>query len=193
MNTDKNVTIDKIANGLYINNNETNFESNIYINLEKDIGFQYAIVNENEQDNPISFTYAIKSANINYKNTDGIYNRKLLLLKTDEGKTLARIKIHTSVSYLPESMATSRVDLNKSVSINRYQNQNKSFLNATGDNNNPKDEVEEDWYKKPINIGIMILIVLIVAILFFKNKNNNTETGGAIFNGDSERASLFLD
>ena len=220
MTTQSNVSIDNILKGVNINNDEINYIAIIEINFENDVVFEYAVIDEDLNTSPsnifIPFTDAKKNVKFEYRNTNNIYTKKLLVLKTKDGsKSKADINIKlTPLNYseLHTSMAggeIGRFHMRPTSTLLAAESDTPGTNNAgtnnggtnTADTNNGGTDnggtntadtnksntlvKEEEWYKKPINIAIIILIILIIAMLFYKNSNSS---------GLSEdRTSLFLE
>lgn len=94
MITKETIVIDTILKGVVLNkNNEIDYVSNIQIELDKDVYFEYAIVNEGNEFSAV-FTSAKKIANFSFKNIDGISQKKMVVLKSSE-KCHALITVET--------------------------------------------------------------------------------------------------
>lgn len=162
MSTKTNVLVDKILKGVTINkNNEIDYSATIVITLEKDVDFEYAIVDEGSEERSfIPFEHAKKFTVINYKNTDGILRRKTLILKSEE-----------------KSDAEISIDLEKLLTTNNPLEtvgaRGTVLLNSTAGNNGEKPV----WYKNPMVLaGIGILVFVILAIMFSKKKSPTGST-----------------
>nr|UOX61007.1 MAG: hypothetical protein DiTV3a_F2ORF4 [Diabrotica toursvirus 3a] len=155
------IIVDSIPTGIIINkNNEVDYNSQIIVELEKDINFEYAIVNEGEDTNAL-YIPSKKFTVIKHSNNNGIYKKKLLLLKSDE-KSNASVSIEISKLILLETMGPRGTVL----------------LNSTETNN------AEPWYKNPLYLTGIFLIVILIAIFIFKSRRKNVVPGvnsGSIF------------
>lgn len=156
MSIKTNVLVDKILKGVTINkNNEIDYSATIVINLEKDVDFEYAIVDEgNEERSFIPFEHAKKFVVINHKNTDGIFRKKTLILKSEE-KSDAEISIDIEKLF------------NTSNPLETVGPRGTVLLNSTAGNGE-----KPVWYKNPMILtGIGVLVFVILAIMFSKKKS----------------------
>lgn len=165
-----NMTIDKLLTGVIINkNNEINYSVNIVVELEKDIPFEYAIVNEGDQDDKfIPFISAKKFAIIKHKNINNKLTKKLLLLKSSE-PTNSNITIDIEKIFNTDPTETMESD---------YVPRGKFLLNPSYVENAEDKNVV--WYKDPWILGAILVGVLLVFAYFAKSKK-------------SGNSSIFLD
>lgn len=169
------VNIDAIPKGVVINSrNEINYTAQIAVDLNRDVNFEYAIVDEDFDENTfIPYTSAKKFVLFKHTNSDGSLKKKLLLLKCPE-KCVAEVSIDI-VPFLVNSNST----------ITTYQQQpmletlgprGTVLLNSTAANGGK----DEPWYKNPlILIGLFLAVILAVIFLMKRNSNNNNR--GSIF------------
>lgn len=163
--TKTNLLIDKIVRGVAVNKNqEIDYTADITVDLDKDIYFEYAIVDEGAIDDPnVNFTQARKRVTLKHVNSDGIYKKKVLLIKSLE-------KSSSQVTVDVERLIVTSV--NSGVGLETLGPRGTVFLNSAV----PADTAQTPWYKNPVIIAVIIGIVLLVAMFAIsKRKGSNPE------------------
>lgn len=168
-----NVAVDKILKGITINkNNEVDYIASIVVEMDDDIPFQYAVVDDGMAENTYTpFIDARKYVVIKHKNTNGIFKKKLLLLKSIE-KANAEVTIDIERVLQTNNLET--LGPIGSVLLNNNQNNNHHNKESHGTIQNATTPGKE-WYKDPmILMGILILVILLVVFMSKKSKNNDS-------------------
>lgn len=161
--TKTNLLIDKIVRGVAVNKNqEIDYTADITVDLDKDVYFEYAIVDEGAIDDPnVNFLQARKRATLKHVNSDGIYKKKVLLLKSLE-------KSSSQVTVDVERLIVSPAN----AALETLGPRGTVFLNSAV----PADTAQTPWYKNPVIIAVIIGIVLLVAMFAIsKRKGGNAE------------------
>jgi hypothetical protein len=162
MSSKTNVVIDKILRGVFINkNNEVDYTANIIVELEKDVPFEYAVVDEGTEEQPfVPFSSAKKFVIIKHKNTNGVFRKKILLLKSND-RTDATVSIE-----LDRLIATP--------AIAETLGPRGTVLLRQGENDAPGQQKKE-WYKDPWILGAIVVVVLLVVMVMSGNKKRNND------------------
>lgn len=159
--TKNNIIVDKIVKGITINkNNEINYTAQIVVELDKDIPLEYAVIDEENEDQ-IQYITAKKFIILKVSNVDGVFKKKLLMLKSSE-KANAEITIDMDLIFnTPQFNDT--LGPRGTILLNSTADGNNSSSSSNNSNNDP-------WYKNPWIIGGIILIL----ILFFTLRKTTT-------------------
>lgn len=164
------IVLDKFNKGILINKNrEIDYTTNIIVECDKDSQFEYAIVDEsNLDDNFIPYVTAKKYAIIKHANTDGIYKKKLLMLRSQD-------RCNASVTINIDSLMSAHNTL-------ETLGPRGTVLLSTVDT--PGTE-KKPWYKEPTNIAIILMVVAFIAFMLMSNSRSGRARGGD--------RSLFID
>lgn len=175
MSSKTNIVLDKILKGVLINkHNEINYIATIVVELEKDIQFEYAIVDEGYEDNDLTFTQVKKTLVVTHRNTDDVFKKKLLMLKSSE-KVNANIsieleKFYNNDLYHETINSTGKVLLGV---------EDPAAQPSTGGVTQPGEVTPKTttkvWYKDPWIIGAIIVGILVLTIMMsYRKKNTNS-------------------
>ncbi|CCA61381.1 hypothetical protein AV955_gp024 [Diadromus pulchellus ascovirus 4a] len=172
MTTKNSIVLDHILKGMVINKNgEVDYRAEIDIVTKDNVEFQYAIVDEGYESSPSqTFSTVRKSANVQHTNSDGVYKKKVLLLKSPV-KTEAEvsIKLVNNTPYREEFGPVGQVNL---LMPRQQQPTNSAPLSVV-----PRVEQAEEttpWYKNPWIIGGIVLAVLLLVMLMANNNKKKT-------------------
>lgn len=153
--------IDTIVKGVPINkNNEINYTATIVVSLDKNIEFEYNIVDEGSE-NTETFSKAQKIIVIRHKNNNDNFIKKILLLKANE-KVSADVNIEIE-QVLPDEF---------------FPQEGMGPVGQVLMKNNDIENVESDkpaWYKDPWIVSIIIIGIVLLSICIMKRKSNNNE------------------
>jgi hypothetical protein len=146
-----NIPVDKVPRGVEINRNgEVNYTADIVISLDSDIEFQYAVVEEGSESAPfIPYSSSKKLIVFKHKNTDGVFRKKILLIKSEE-KSQATVSINVERFLSTE----------QSPSIEQLGPRGRVLLTSGGVQN----EDTAPWYKNPWVLGAIVVGVLIIVM-----------------------------
>ncbi|QIH04926.1 hypothetical protein [Dasineura jujubifolia toursvirus 2a] len=156
-----NVTLDKILKGVVLNkNNEVDYTADIVVELEKDIPFEYSIVDdEQEEKSFIPFSTAKKAVVISHKNTDGVFRRSVLLLKSSDKSDAV---VNVTVNHV---LPTPTV----------YETLGPRGTVLLAQEAKPNDNQSTVWYKNPWILGAILVGVLLLYSMSHKS------SGGGVF------------
>lgn len=176
MNLKTNIIVDKILKGVHINkNNDVDFTANILVDLDKDVVFEWAIVDEGTEDSFIPFQQAKKTLSTKYQNNDGMYKKKMLMLRSPE-KSNASIDIGIDRMFNPQD----------SNFLETLGPRGTVLLNSTADGNSFGSSLvdkwkEGTWYKDPIIISIIVGIVLVLFFFIMSRRKRPGSSSTSIF------------
>lgn len=171
--TKTNLILDKILKGVVLNkNNEVDYTADIVIELEKDIPFEYAIVeNDYEEKNFIPFSTAKKFAYIKHKNTDGIFRKSILLLKTaDKSDATVNVTLERILSAPHEALSETLGGTGPRGTVLLAQ---QDAGTTTTSDPKKRETTEVPWYQNPWILGAILVGVLIIVMMRNSNSGSN--------------------
>lgn len=145
------LVLDNILKGIVINKQgEVDYTAIIEIMLDSDVDFYYAVTEDgNETSDSVVFTPMKKSATLKVSNTDGIYRKRILVLKADQ-RVSANVKINM------ERMVTVESPI-----IEELGPVGKVLISGN-------EETTTPWYKNPWLLGG--LVVTIIGVVFIASR-----------------------
>lgn len=141
------ITLDKIVKGVPINNNqEVDYTAAITVHCDKDVTFEYAIVDDNYGDANAIFNQARKYITLRHVNSDGIYRKKVLLLKSLDTVT-ADVSIDLDLMYSANNVNYETLGPRAQVMLSGAEN------GAT--------ETGKPWYENTTTLVIVVILVIL--------------------------------